>query len=93
MTGYARFFIAETKERNDSSFGVGWRGPRLKQELRSKMNEMVLAVNDKIRRSVDAVNDSFVKPKVLFADYDAVFEGHRFCEPNVTEPDYTRNKT
>jgi SAGA-associated factor 73 len=57
------------------------------------MNEMVLAVNDKIRRSVDAVNAGFAKDKVFFVDYDAAFEGHRFCEPNITEPDYQRNET
>ncbi|KFH44160.1 Lipase-like protein [Hapsidospora chrysogenum ATCC 11550] len=93
VTGYARFFNAETEECDNCSFGVWWRGPQLKRELRSKMNEMVLAVNDKIRRSVNAVNRAFVMPRVLFVDYDSAFEGHRFCEPNVTEPDYTRNET
>merc|ERR1719160_2127934 len=57
------------------------------------MNQMVLRVNDKIRQSVDAVNAAFVEPKVLFVDYDHTFEGHRFCEPDVIEPDYSRNET
>lgn len=57
------------------------------------MNEMVLAVNDKIRHSVEAVNAEFSVPKVMFVDYDAEFEGHRFCEPGVIEPDYSRNET
>ncbi|CAI6097117.1 unnamed protein product [Clonostachys chloroleuca] len=93
VTGYARFFNANTEECDESSFGVWWRGPKLKRELRHKMNEMVLAVNEKIRRSVAAVNDAFAEPKVLFVDYDHLFEGHRFCEPGVIEPDYTRNET
>ena len=54
---------------------------------------MVVSVNRKIRESVDEVNRSFAVPRVLFVDYDAAFEGHRFCEPNVTEPDYARNET
>ena len=93
VTGYARFFNDQTHECDDSSFGVWWRGPKLKQKLRRRMNEMVLAVNDKIRQSVDAVNVGFAKPKVFFVDHDHVFDGHRFCEPNVTEPDYGRNET
>jgi hypothetical protein len=93
VTGYARFFNAETELCDESSFGIWWRGPKLKRELRRKMNAMVLAVNDKIRRSVDAVNSGFEKPKVFFVDYDAEFEGHRFCEPDIIEPDYLRNET
>lgn len=93
ITGYARFFNAKTEECDNSSFGIWWQGPKLKREVRQRMNEMVLAVNDKIRRSVNTINDAFSDPRVFFVDYDADFEGHRFCEPNVTEPDYTRNET
>lgn len=93
ITGYARFFNEETTACDDSSFGIWWRGPKLKQKLRRRMNKMVLAVNDKIRKSVEAVNEGFAEDKVFFVDYDAAFEGHRFCEPNITEPDYGRNET
>ncbi|KAJ6439998.1 esterase [Purpureocillium lavendulum] len=93
VTGYARFFNEDTEECDDSSFGVWWRGPKLKRDLRQKMNRMVLGVNDKIRRSVDAINAGFTKPRVMFVDYDDAFEGHRFCEHNITEPDYGRNNT
>ncbi|KAI1494743.1 SGNH hydrolase [Biscogniauxia mediterranea] len=31
--------------------------------------------------------------KVLFVDYDEKFDGHRFCEENVTEPDYGHAET
>lgn len=93
VTGYARFFNAETEPCDDSSFGIWWRGPKLKRELRRKMNEMVLSVNTKIRSSIDAVNAGFAQPKVFFVDYDARFEGHRFCEEGVIEPDYERNDT
>ncbi|KAH8169622.1 GDSL-like lipase/Acylhydrolase family protein [Sarocladium implicatum] len=93
VTGYARFFNDETDECDECSLGVWWRGPKLKKDLRRRMNDMVKSVNRKIRESVDQVNKSFAVPRVLFVDYDAAFEGHRFCEPNVTEPDYARNET
>ncbi|KAM0451020.1 hypothetical protein ACHAPV_010276 [Trichoderma viride] len=93
VTGYARFFNADTDECDDYSFGMWWRGPKLQRELRQRMNDMVRAVNAKIRKSVDAINAAFAEPRVLFVDYDDAFEGHRFCEPNVVEPDYARNET
>lgn len=93
VTGYARFFNADTDECDDYSLGMWWRGPKLKRELRQRMNDMVVDVNNKIRRSVDAINAAFAEPRVLFVDYDDAFEGHRFCEPGVVEPDYARNET
>lgn len=93
VTGYARFFNAETEECDDCSFGVWWRGPKLKRELRRRMNDMVTSVNLKIQQSIDAINADFLIPRVFFVDYDAEFEGHRFCEPGVIEPDYARNDT
>ncbi|KAK2612965.1 SAGA complex subunit Sgf73 [Conoideocrella luteorostrata] len=93
VTGYARFFNEHTHDCDNRSFGVWWRGPKLKQSLRHRMNNMVLAVNNKIRRSVAAINAGFTIPRVFFVDYDDAFEGHRFCEPNVTEPDYSTNNT
>ncbi|KAF3074109.1 SAGA-associated factor 73 [Trichoderma lentiforme] len=93
VTGYARFFNADTEECDDYSLGMWWRGPKLKRELRQRMNDMVVDVNNKIRRSVDAINAAFAEPRILFVDYDDAFEGHRFCEPGVVEPDYARNET
>ncbi|TWU74768.1 hypothetical protein ED733_005935 [Metarhizium rileyi] len=93
VSGYARFFNEHTKDCDERSFGVWWRGPKLKRELRRRMNRMVLSVNDKIERSVHAINTDFTEPRVMFVDYDDAFEGHRFCELNVTEPDYSRNET
>jgi SAGA-associated factor 73 len=93
VTGYARFFNEHTEDCDERSFGVWWRGPKLKGELRRRMNRMVLSVNDKIRRSINAINADFAEPRVMFVDYDDAFEGHRFCEPDVVEPDYSRNET
>jgi SAGA-associated factor 73 len=92
-TGYARFFNADTEDCDQCSFGIWWHGPKLTRDIRQRMNDMVLAVNAKIRSSVAAINARFTKPRVLFVDYDAKFDGHRFCEPNITEPDYNRTDT
>ncbi|RYP10750.1 hypothetical protein DL765_008018 [Monosporascus sp. GIB2] len=94
VTGYARFFNDVTDDCDEMSFGVWWLlGPKLKKSLRLQMNALVLAVNAKIKSAVDRVNSKFIKDRVLFVDYDSEFEGHRFCEENVIEPDYNRNDT
>ncbi|KAI0971779.1 SGNH hydrolase [Xylaria arbuscula] len=93
MTGYARFFNELTDECNDMSFGVWWNGPKLTKKLRSEMNTLVLTVNAKLRKTISAIDAGFTQDKVIFVDYDAAFDGHRFCEPNVTEPDYERADT
>lgn len=96
ITGYAQFFNAQTPECDDMSLGIWWRGPKLRRELRARMNAMVQAVNRKIEITVARINAQFAgsaRSKVLFVDYDAAFDGHRFCEPGVVEPDYVRNDT
>ncbi|KAI1403966.1 SGNH hydrolase [Hypoxylon fuscum] len=93
VTGYARFFNDETDPCDDMSFGVWWNGPRLKKDLRMKMNAMVLTVNAKLRKTADGINSKFTKDKVVFVDYDKEFDGHRFCEEGVVEPDYQRKDT
>lgn len=93
VTGYAQFFNDRTAPCDDMSLGVWWRGPKLARPLRRRMNDMVRAVNRKIAAAVARINRQFTQPKVLFVDYDAAFEGHRFCEPGTVEPDYARNET
>ncbi|KAL8397719.1 hypothetical protein RB594_004428 [Gaeumannomyces avenae] len=96
VTGYARFFDATTAECDGLSLGVWWGGPRLSRGLRARMNELVLAANTKLRAVVARVNDRFAgaaRPKALFVDYDGGFDGHRFCERGVAEPDYGRSDT
>ncbi|KAI1106885.1 SGNH hydrolase [Jackrogersella minutella] len=93
VTGYARFFNEVTDECDDMSFGIWWNGPRLKKDLRINMNAMVLTVNAKIQKTIDLVNARFTKDKLIFIDYDKEFDGHRFCEEGVKEPDYDRRDT
>ncbi|KAJ4392128.1 hypothetical protein N0V93_005750 [Gnomoniopsis smithogilvyi] len=92
VTGYARFFNDITPECDDMSLGVWYGGPKLSQYIRTRMNELVVATNAKLQRTVDIVNARFSgdRPKVLFVNYDTLFEGHRFCEPGVMEPAYDR---
>ncbi|KAI0435185.1 SGNH hydrolase [Xylaria sp. FL1042] len=93
VTGYARFFNELTDGCDDMSFGVWWNGPKLTKKLRAEMNALVLTVNAKLRKTINAINNGFTEDKVIFVDYDAAFDGHRFCERNVTEPDYERTDT
>lgn len=92
VTGYARFFNEITPECDDMSLGVWYGGPKLSQYIRTRMNELVVATNAKLQRTVDIVNSRFSgeRPKVLFVNYDTLFDGHRFCEPGVIEPAYDR---
>jgi hypothetical protein len=93
MTGYARFFNELTDECDNLSLGFWWKGPRLTKELRASMNALVLTVNAKLRKTINSINSHYAQDKVVFVDYDGEFEGHRFCEPNVREPDYLRADT
>ncbi|KAI1094705.1 SGNH hydrolase [Rostrohypoxylon terebratum] len=93
VTGYARFFNELTDECDNMSFGIWWNGPKLKKDLRINMNAMVLTVNAKVRKTVDLVNSRFTTDKLVFIDYDQDFDGHRFCEEGVKEPDYDRKDT
>ncbi|KAI1469574.1 SGNH hydrolase [Daldinia caldariorum] len=93
VTGYARFFNDVTDDCDEMSFGVWWNGPKLKKDLRIRMNAMVLTVNAKIRETIETINSHFIKDKVIFIDYDRGFDGHRFCEEGVKEPDYDREDT
>ncbi|KAI0386212.1 SGNH hydrolase [Hypomontagnella monticulosa] len=93
VTGYARFFNEFTDACDDMSFGIWWNGPKLKKDLRIRMNAMVLTVNAKIHKIVNAINSKFTTDKVVFVDYDKDFDGHRFCEEGVEEPAYDRKDT
>lgn len=107
VTGYARFFNAETDLCDSASMSIWWHYGNatgvpdnatdttyLTKGLRRRMNGLVAGTNRKLKAIVDSVNARYGNtPHVLFVDYDADFEGHRFCEPGVVEPDYTRDAT
>ncbi|KAK3997318.1 lipase 1 [Cladorrhinum sp. PSN332] len=98
VTGYAAFFNAETKKCDGVTFGVwngeGGGGIKLTKEVRRRMNELVRGANEILRGVVETVSEGFGgKRKAVFVDYDGEFEGHRFCEEGVEEPDYERAAT
>ena len=88
VTSYAKFFNNETTQCNDVNFAY-WgdshskhnKNANLQQELRTQLNLLVSDVNALLQAIVKS------NPGVMFADIDPLFEGHRFCEPGVTEPD------
>ncbi|KAK3375383.1 SGNH hydrolase-type esterase domain-containing protein [Podospora didyma] len=95
VTGYARFFNADTEPCDDMSLGVWW-GPaatKMKRSVRKRMNDLVLAANERLKSGIEEINGRFARPKVFFVDYDSEFDGHRFCEPGVQEPDYMSTNT
>lgn len=59
------------------------------------MFQMVVAMDAMLRSTAETVNGRFggSKPRVLFVGYDALYDGHRFCEPGVVEPAYDRTDT
>ncbi|KAJ4991738.1 fibronectin type III domain protein [Stagonosporopsis vannaccii] len=87
VTGYARFFGTGDNTCDNVTWAV-WRKIEqnkqyLKLEMREALNEMVLAVNDVLRRAVEAAG-----PNVRFVDYDATIAKSRgrYCEIGVHEP-------
>ncbi|CAK7211913.1 hypothetical protein SCUCBS95973_001285 [Sporothrix curviconia] len=115
VTGYARFFNADTDLCDSCSMSVWWHYNNatgipsnatdttyLTKGLRRRMNHLVAGANRKLAAVVEQVNGRFGaassqdqghSPRILFVDYDAAFDGHRFCEPGVAEPDYKRDAT
>jgi Tfp pilus assembly major pilin PilA len=53
----------------------------LKQELRSQVNGLVKQMNNNIQAAIKTVDGNFTTESIVYADWDAAFEGHRFCEP------------
>ena len=89
VTGYARFFNQETTQCNDVTFKPTWNplaAQYLTIERRTAMNGLALNLNNALKEAVTEFND----PGVIYIDYDAQFEGHRFCdreEPNPNDDD------
>ncbi|KAL9612597.1 MAG: hypothetical protein Q9167_002803 [Letrouitia subvulpina] len=91
LLGYAKFFNSETTQCNNVSFQPSWivksngaPSVLLTQNRRRKMNMLALGLNQKLRSIALAF------PEVTYVDYDAHFEGHRFCdrrEPNANDPE------
>jgi hypothetical protein len=94
VSGYARFFNENTTDCDQRSMGYWpWRKPKITQDLRQKMNTMVLSLNTQIQNAITEVNKQWGNDRVIYVDIDRSFELHRFCEPGVIEPDNNRGDT
>ena len=89
VTGYAQFFNQETTQCNTVNFNPVWNvatGVPMTVERRTAMNQLALNLNAALEA---AVNSFPINQNVRYVDYDAQFEGHRFCdreEPNPQDP-------
>ncbi|KAI1617237.1 SGNH hydrolase-type esterase domain-containing protein [Exophiala viscosa] len=86
VTGYARFFNPETDICDHATFSRTRPLDYLTKAKRRKLNGLVDILNDVIRATAEAYG-------AVYLDIDAVFEGHRFCEEGVQEPDVGRDET
>lgn len=86
VTGYATFFNEETTACDGVTFSI--RNPEqfLTRQLRRDLNHLVRMLNHVIRSAAEAAGAEYV-------DMDEMFEGHRFCEDGVSEPDGMRSDT
>jgi hypothetical protein len=86
VTGYGQFFNADTDACDTVTWRVlPWSTPPiyLTKQLRSTLNEMSLALNAAVSKAVA----SRTQMGVIYVDWDADVNGHRYCEAGKNEPD------
>ena len=104
MTGYVTFFNENTSLCESSSFriynphyddtGKEEGQPFLTTALRTKLNDVVKALNAILSRITDTVNSYYTDAqKIVFVDPNPAYAGHRWCEDGVYEPDNDRLDT
>ena len=104
MTGYVIFFNENTSLCDSSSFRIynphydsthkEEGQPFLTMALRTRLNDVVKALNAMLSRITDFVNADYAgAQKVFFVDPNPAYAGHRWCEDGVYEPDNDRLDT
>ena len=104
MTGYVTFFNESTPLCESSSFRIynpHYDGthqeegqPFLTMALRTKLNDVVRALNAMLSRVADSIDSYYADArKVVFVDPNPAYAGHRWCEDGVYEPDNERLDT
>ena len=95
MTGYTAFFNEDTTQCDGVTFKrcvvpapLCWfdTAAMLTRELRRNLNRLVTNLNSRLAGIVEEFN-KVERDAVTFVDYNKAFDGHRFCEMGVTEPD------
>ena len=104
MTGYVTFFNETTSLCESSSFRIynphyddthkEQGQPFLTMALRTRLNDVVIALNTMLSRITESVNADYADPqRVIFVDPNPAYAGHRWCEDGVYEPDNDRIDT
>ena len=101
MVGYTTFFNVDTIYCNTVTFNY-WQGTKrvdsrfmtyLTQEIRKGVNNTVTNLN-KVKSAAVSKAKGHARPEMTFVDYSADWDGHRFREESVEEPDfYNRQNT
>lgn len=86
LTGYAKFFNEQTDICDHATFSRTRPLDYLTKKKRKALNQLVDMLNDVIRATADAYS-------AVYVDIDTAYEGHRFCEDGVHEPDLGRDET
>ena len=86
ITGYARFFNDETEQCSHITFSRTDPNNLLTCAMRAKFNDLISKLNDVIKAAAETFDAKYI-------DIDSIFEGHRFCEEDVLEPDPHRDET
>jgi hypothetical protein len=81
VIGYTQFWNADTDQCDSADWGV-LRSNLMTKDKRQAMNTLSISMNQKIEAAVSQLND----PRFKFVNPDPFFEGHRFCEDGITEP-------
>ena len=96
MTGYAALFNEDTTQCDTVTFRrcvapapLCWfdTSVTLTRKLRRDLNRLVTNLNDRLAGIVRECKEEFGTDAVTFVNYNKDFDGHRFCEMGVNEPD------
>ena len=91
VLGYPQFFERNSDQCSNTCFQFGV--PQCSEEAkltvahRDRLNDLVIDLDQTIEAQVKAVTPKG-KGSITYVDVDQWYQGHRFCEPGVTEPDY-----
>ncbi len=86
VTGYAQFFNDGTEQCSHITFSRTDPSNLLTRAVRAKFNDLISKLNDVIEAAAQTHGAEYI-------DIDSCFEGHRFCEEGVVEPDSQRDET
>ncbi|KAL5337942.1 hypothetical protein BJX70DRAFT_399210 [Aspergillus crustosus] len=96
VTGYVGFFNQDTTDCDRTSFwfeGPSWDTnlsswkTYLTRDLRAELNGLVRQLNTVISQTIEAANTELGRERIHFVDLQEAFNGDRWCEPAIREPD------